>query len=106
ASTPSWSTASRSRADDDPGRRAMNAPEQIPARERKRRPGAGVQIRRIVALARPQLPRLAVATVALLISSGVGLLFPQAVRYMVDALVSGTSPINFDTGAVLLVILF
>ena len=84
----------------------MNAPASTPTHERKRRPGAGVQIRRIVALARPQLPRLAVATVALLVSSGVGLLYPQAVRYMVDALVSGTSPIDFDTGAVLLVVLF
>jgi ATP-binding cassette subfamily B protein len=84
----------------------MNAPASTPTNERKRRPGAGVQIRRIVALARPQLPRLAVATVALLVSSGVGLLYPQAVRYMVDALVSGTSPIDFDTGAVLLVVLF
>jgi ATP-binding cassette subfamily B protein len=87
----------------------MNAPQETttpPARERKRGPSTGVQIRRIVALARPQLPRLAVATVALLVSSGVGLLYPQAVRYMVDALVSGTSPISFDTGAVLLVVLF
>jgi ATP-binding cassette subfamily B protein len=69
-------------------------------------PSARVQLRRILALARPQLPRLAIATVALLVSSGVSLLYPQAVRYMVDALVSGTSPISFDTGAVILIILF
>ena len=75
-------------------------------RTEKDGPSARVQLRRILALARPQLPRLAIATVALLVSSGVGLAYPQAVRFMVDALVSGTSPISFDTGAVLLVILF
>jgi ATP-binding cassette subfamily B protein len=69
-------------------------------------PSTRVQLRRILALARPQLPRLAVATVALLISSGVSLLYPQAVRYMVDALVTGTSPISFDAGAVILIVLF
>jgi ATP-binding cassette subfamily B protein len=75
-------------------------------RKPKDKRSARIELRRLLALARPQLPRLAVATVALLISSGVGLAYPQAVRYMVDALVSGKAPISFDAGAVLLVVLF
>jgi ATP-binding cassette subfamily B protein len=84
----------------------MNAPATESPRDSAGAPKPKVQFRRLLALARPQLPRLAIATVALLVSSGVGLLYPQAVRYMVDALVSGTSPISFDTGALLLLALF
>ena len=65
-----------------------------------------VQLRRLLALARPELPRLAVATLALLIGSGTNLLYPQAIRFMVDALTEGNAPFSFETGAILLVILF
>src|SRR5262245_4789291 len=62
--------------------------------------------RRLVTLARPESGRLVLATIALGISSGTNLAYPQAVKYMVDAVVSGTSPISLDTGAILLVVVF
>ncbi|MEE2777137.1 MAG: ABC transporter transmembrane domain-containing protein [Acidobacteriota bacterium] len=65
-----------------------------------------MQFKRILALARPELPRLTVATAALLVSSAMGLLYPQAVRLMVDSLLGGTSPISFDRGVLLLVTFF
>ncbi len=64
------------------------------------------QIGRILALARPELPRLSLATFALLVSSGMTLIYPQAIRFMVDSLTGGEAPFSFDTGAVLLVVLF
>ena len=48
-------------------------------------------MRRIIALARPQLPVLTVATLALFISSGMSLLYPQAIRWMVNLVVDGDS---------------
>src|SRR5688500_15388726 len=65
-----------------------------------------VPFSRLLRLARPELPRLALATVALAISSGTNLAYPQAVRTMVDAVVSGPSPISLDIGALLLVAVF
>ncbi|MDX1382470.1 MAG: ABC transporter transmembrane domain-containing protein [Thermoanaerobaculia bacterium] len=79
----------------------MSAREKKPRKDRK-----PVQLRRILALARPELPRLTVATAALLVTSGMGLLYPQAVRFMVDSLLGGESPISFDRGALLLLLLF
>jgi ATP-binding cassette subfamily B protein len=65
-----------------------------------------VQLKRLLALARPELPRLTVATIALLVSSAATLIFPQAIRFMVDGLAGGDVPISLNTGAVLLVLLF
>jgi ATP-binding cassette subfamily B protein len=65
-----------------------------------------VSVGRLLALARPELPLLAGATVALLVSSGLSLLFPQAVRWMVDAITGTEAPFDFDTAAGLLVVLF
>jgi len=45
-----------------------------------------VSLGRIFALARPEAPLLTVATVALVISSGLSLAYPQAVSWMVDSL--------------------
>ncbi len=60
----------------------------------------------MLALARPELPRLSIATFALLISSGMSLAYPQAIRYMVDSVVSGESPLSLDTTALILVGVF
>ncbi len=65
-----------------------------------------VQLRRLLALARPELPRLTVATIALLISSGIELVYPQAIRFVVDSLQGGKAPFSLDTGAILLALLF
>ena len=65
-----------------------------------------VQLRRLLLLARPELPRLTVATIALLVSSAATLILPQAIRFMVDGLAGGEAPISLNTGAVLLVLLF
>jgi ATP-binding cassette subfamily B protein len=65
-----------------------------------------VQLKRLVALARPELGRLIVATIALLLSSAATLIFPQAIRFMVDGLAGGDAPFSLNTGAVLLALLF
>ncbi len=62
--------------------------------------------RRLYALARPELPTLAVATVALLISSGMNLAYPQAVKWMVDDITEGNATVDFDTAAAALVVMF
>jgi ABC transporter fused permease/ATP-binding protein len=69
-----------------------------------RAPLAGIG--RMLALARPEAPRLAVATVALLVSSGMALAFPQAIRYMVDALAGEQAPFSLDRAALLLILIF
>lgn len=63
------------------------------------------QLKRLLALARPEFPRLSLATTALLISSGTSLAYPQAIRIMVDAVTGGEVPFSLDTGAILLVLL-
>ncbi len=65
-----------------------------------------VPMSRLLALAKPELPLLAAATVALLISSGLSLTFPQAVRWMVDAITGAEAPFDFDTAAIVLIVLF
>jgi ATP-binding cassette subfamily B protein len=65
-----------------------------------------VQLKRLVALARPEVPRLTIATVALLISSATSLIYPQIIRFMVDGLVKGDAPFSLNTGAMLLVLIF
>ena len=80
--------------------------EDPPLRPAKDSARSGVEVRRILALARPEWRRLAIATVALLVSSAMSLAYPQAIRFMVDALVGGQSPLSLDSAAVLLVILF
>jgi ATP-binding cassette subfamily B protein len=65
-----------------------------------------LELRRILALARPELPRLVVATTALLVSSTMTLLYPQAVRLMIDSLLGGSSPVSFDNGVLLLATFF
>ncbi|HVS15580.1 MAG TPA: ABC transporter transmembrane domain-containing protein [Thermoanaerobaculia bacterium] len=69
-----------------------------------RTPLAG--IRRLLSLARPEAPRLAIATVALLVSSAMALAFPQAIRYMVDALAGEQAPFSLDRAALLLILIF
>jgi ATP-binding cassette subfamily B protein len=65
-----------------------------------------VPLKRILALARPELGLLTIATVALLLGSGMGLAYPQAVRWMIDAITAEQTWIDFDTAAILLVVLF
>ncbi len=61
---------------------------------------------RILALARPQLPLLTVATLALVISGGLTLVYPQAVRWMVDAVAEEGDLSALNQAAVVLVVLF
>lgn len=67
---------------------------------------APVSLRRLLELARPELRILIVATVALAISAGMSLVYPQAVRWMIDAITEESSLLDFDTAAILLVVLF
>jgi len=67
---------------------------------------ARVPVRRILSLARPELSILAVATVALLVTTGLSLVYPQAVRWMVDAVVEERSLANLNRAALLLIAVF
>ena len=80
--------------------------ETAPSARPQEKVDRGVTIRRLITLARPEVGRLAIATVALFVSSGMALAYPQAVRFMVDTLTGEEAPVSLDTGAILLVILF
>ncbi|MEM1349451.1 MAG: ABC transporter transmembrane domain-containing protein, partial [Myxococcota bacterium] len=54
-----------------------------------------IDYRRITALAKPHWKGLTVATVALFVGSGIGLLYPQAARYAIDGLL-GESDVLAD----------
>ncbi|MEZ4431789.1 MAG: ABC transporter transmembrane domain-containing protein [bacterium] len=62
--------------------------------------------RRILALARPQLGRLAAATVALVGTSGLTLAYPQLIREIVDGVLEGGGRDAVDRWAGLLLVLF
>jgi ABC transporter fused permease/ATP-binding protein len=66
----------------------------------------GVPWRRLGALARPEIKTLAVATVALLISSGLTLVYPQVVSWLVDLLDKQGDPRQLDQTAGWLLALF
>ena len=61
---------------------------------------------RLIALAKPELPLLTCATVSLVISSGMGLVYPQAVRWMIDLVVDGEDLSMLNQVAAVLVVLF
>lgn len=65
-----------------------------------------VPIRRLLALARPEIRLLSVATIALLISSGLGLAYPQAVSWLVDGVLEEQDLGNVDRAAQILVVMF
>src|SRR5512143_2513199 len=53
------------------------------------------QLRRILALARPEKRRIALGTLCLLVGSGMALLYPQGIRLIIDgALGHGGAPID------------
>jgi ATP-binding cassette subfamily B protein len=69
-------------------------------------PRSRVPLSRILALARPEVPTLALATVALLIGSGMSLAYPQALRILVDAVLEQSDPSGLDGAAAVLLVLF
>src|SRR5689334_13850201 len=56
----------------------------LPKDEPKTRPMDGVTIRRLLGLARPEVPRLALGMVFLLLGSVSTLFYPKGVQYLVD----------------------
>ncbi len=66
----------------------------------------GGSLRRIFALARPELPWLAVATLALVGTSGLSLVYPQLVQRIVDGILADGGAEVVNQWAVLLVVLF
>jgi ABC transporter fused permease/ATP-binding protein len=64
------------------------------------------QVKRLMALARPERARLTIATIALLISSAITLAYPQAIRVLIDSLTGGEAPYSLDTMAMVLGFLF
>ena len=65
-----------------------------------------LRLRRLLTLARPEIGRLTVATFALLLSAGSTLVYPQAIRFIIDDLGGRDAPFSYEEGAVLLVLLF
>jgi ATP-binding cassette subfamily B protein len=65
-----------------------------------------VSMTRLIGLARPELHILVAATLSLLVSAGLGLAYPQAVRWMIDAITEDASALDFDTAAVVLIVMF
>jgi ATP-binding cassette subfamily B protein len=65
-----------------------------------------VSLRRIFELAKPEVRILSVATVALLLASGLSLTYPQALRWMVDSVVSSGDLQQLDRAVIALVTLF
>jgi ATP-binding cassette subfamily B protein len=62
--------------------------------------------RRLLDLARPELPVLAAATFALLVSSGMSLAYPSAIRDIVDAVAQDGDRAGLDAAVALLVTMF
>src|SRR5262245_35540590 len=97
-------------------------PEEKTPEEKKKRPAFNVTFRRIIALARPEALKLAVATLFLLIAAGANLAFPLGVGSIVNGAVGsspkgsvaqslsdalhGSSTGNIDRLALLLVVVF
>src|SRR5262245_59237606 len=68
-------------------------------------PDGAMRIRRILALARPELRNLLVATFFLIIGAATGLLYPQAVRVLLDqALIAGDLDMVNDAAAALVAV--
>ncbi|MFT6161231.1 MAG: ATP-binding cassette subfamily B protein [Myxococcota bacterium] len=62
--------------------------------------------RRLLSLALPEAPLLTVATVALLISSGMSLVYPQAIKWLVDTIVADGDASMLNYAAIALVVMF
>ncbi|MBK8257266.1 MAG: ATP-binding cassette domain-containing protein [Polyangiaceae bacterium] len=67
------------------------------------RPSAN-SLRRILALAKPESPRLIVGTLFLALGSGASLLFPQAIRFIVDRATGDGNSMALDSAALFLVL--
>jgi ATP-binding cassette subfamily B protein len=63
------------------------------------KPPAVSSLRRILRLARPEAPRLGLGVIALAVGSGAGLLFPQAIRFIVDEATKGGGIAALDRAA-------
>ncbi|TVR02111.1 MAG: ATP-binding cassette domain-containing protein [Deltaproteobacteria bacterium] len=63
------------------------------------RPPRRATTRRLLALARDEWRTLAVASVFLLVGSAMGLIWPQAIRLIIDAAVEGGDPRRLDVAA-------
>ena len=67
---------------------------------------SNVSIIRLIGLARPEVGILVVATLALLVATGLSLVYPLAVQWMIDSIGGAETWIDFDSAAVLLLVLF
>src|SRR4051812_19592898 len=85
----------------DPSKDALKDPAKEP-RSLKR---LGV-LMRLLALVTPYRARFAVATLALIVASGVGLLYPQAAKMAVDSGIAHKSPADLDRIALGLLAVF
>ncbi|MBZ4332032.1 ABC transporter transmembrane domain-containing protein [Corallococcus sp. AS-1-12] len=70
------------------------------------RQSSGVTVRRLLALARPELGTLLVATLFLLISSGASLVYPQGVRVLIDEALNAKNRDLIDKSALVMLAVF
>src|SRR5690349_6232845 len=66
----------------------------------------GIPWKRLADLAAPEVAPLSIGTVSLLIASGMSLAYPQAVKWMVDAVLETDDLSSLDGAAVALVAVF
>lgn len=64
-----------------------------------------VPLKRLLVLARPEVSRLIAGTVFLALGSGMGLLYPQAIRVIIDGAMSGGTA-SIDRAAIVMVAIF
>ncbi|RKH17062.1 ATP-binding cassette domain-containing protein [Corallococcus praedator] len=63
-------------------------------------------VRRLLSLARPELPTLALATVFLLLSSAASLVYPQGIRILIDEALNGKDHALIDRAALVMLAVF
>ena len=67
---------------------------------------SGLNFRRVVALARPEMVALSLGTVALLIATGAGLAVPAFVGHLIQGVTEGGGRDSLDRAALILLVIF
>jgi ABC transporter fused permease/ATP-binding protein len=71
--------------------------------DKKPQPPSGVTLRRLLSLARPEVPTLALGTLFLLVGSGMSLAYPQAMRLIIDEALGAKNRAFIDRAAAVMI---
>src|SRR5215217_8044111 len=90
-----------------PARRALHPlPVTTDAPAARPKPPSRATLARLLSLARPERPRLLAGTLFLLIGSGMSLLYPQAMRLIIDEALGARSRSLIDRAALGMALIF